>query len=117
MTYQEKVNYLKSYKDKYYRWIFLNNQLEGVKGISYQELPSGSGKTVNDYLAEKIQIEKDLNKIECIINEINDDRLKYVLKYKFIQFKSLEEISEIMGYSLRQIQRFYKTAINNIKNF
>lgn len=114
MTYQEKVNYLKSYKDKYYRWIFLNNQIEGVKGISYQEAIKGPRKSINDYIEEKTLLEKELDEISNTINEINDDRLKYVLKYKFIQFKSLEEISEIMSYSLPWIKKLYKKAINCI---
>ncbi|WP_041137861.1 hypothetical protein [Beduini massiliensis] len=114
MTYQEKVNYLKSYKDKYYRWIFLNNQIEGVKAISYKDDISGPRKSINDYIEEKTCIECDLNEIEGIIDEIRDDRLKYVLKYKFIQFKSLEEIADIMRYSLPWIKKLYKKAINCI---
>ena len=115
MTYQEKVNYLKSYKDKYYRWIYLNNKLEGVKAISYQESTNGPKKSVNDYLQEKIEVEEHLYEIMQRLNKIKDDRLKYVLIYKFTEFKSLEEIADIMGYSMSQTFRFYKDAIKSIE--
>lgn len=115
MTYKEKVDYLKSYKDKYNYWVYLNQRIEGVKGITYQELPKGEGKTINDYLYEKEKLEEEMNEIRKTIDSVKDERCKFVLKHKFIHFNSLEETAEIMQYSLRQTQRFYKVGVNSIK--
>lgn len=116
MTYQEKVDYLKSYKEKYYRLLYVENQMQGIKGISYDENRTGSKKTQLDYIEEKILLEKEMKEIEQSIKAIKDIRSRYVLIYKFIEFKSLEEIVDLMSYSLPQIKRFYKKGVNMIPN-
>lgn len=114
MTYQEKVDYLKSYKDKKYRLLFLEHQLEGIQSINYTDDKSGLHKGINDYLDEKILIEKEMREIRLCINQIQNERVRYILDYRFIHFKSLEEISNIMGYSLAWVKKNYKKGINCI---
>ena len=43
MDYNEKVKYLKSYRDKDDRLTFINNQLLGIKAISYTQGGAGAG--------------------------------------------------------------------------
>lgn len=117
MTYDEKVKYLKSYKDKYCRWIYIDNQILGVKGITFEER-SGSApkKSKIDYIEEKTRIENELKEIQLLIDNIEDERMRFVLDYRFIQFHSLEEIADIMGYSLTWVKDKYKKGINCVLN-
>ena len=50
MNYQETVNYLKSYKDLFYRLEWINNKIKGIKAIGYENDSIGPHKTLNDYL-------------------------------------------------------------------
>lgn len=117
-SYREKVTYFKSYQQLYYRLIFINNKLKGVQAIKYSEQDGDfSERGINDYLDEKNAIEKELRGIEDAINGIEDINMRYVLAYKFLQFKTLEEIAEIMHYSLPGIKKIYKNAINSIPKY
>ncbi len=51
---------------------------------------------------------------EKIINSAEDDELSTILKYRYIEYKSWEEIAGIMYYSLRTIKYKHKTAIDKI---
>ena len=111
MTYKEKVEYLNSYRDKHFRLIYIENQLLGIKGISYEELFSNAKKSQLDYIEEKTILEKEMAEIKQCIESIRDIKSRYVLMYKFIEFKSLEEIAEIMNYSLSWVKIYYKKGI------
>lgn len=115
MNYQETVNYLKSYKDLYYRHEYLNNKIEGIKAIGYEDKNVGPHKTLNDYLDEKYQVEQKMTEIEDLIGNIECYRQKLVLKYKFLEFMTLEMVAGKMNYSLSQTKRYYKEGMEKIK--
>ena len=115
MKYQEVVEWLKSYKEKFERIVYLRHRMTGLKAITYEE-KLGKMKTLNDYMDEIILLSNEAAKIEKVIDDIPDHYAKLVLGYKYIQGKSFEDISEIIHYSVSQIKRFHSIGIQEIMN-
>lgn len=114
MDYKEMIKYLKSYKDLYYRLEYINNRIEGIKAVGYKNDNNGPVKTVNDYLDEKYQINDKMSEIEDLVAKIENYKLMTIIKYKFLEFKTLEEVSGIMNYSYSQVYRYYKKGIKKL---
>ena len=112
MDYNEKVKYLKSYRDKDDRLTFINNQLLGIKAISYTQGGAGGHKTTNEYLIEKEEIIDQMFVIEDLINQIPDTGAKTVLGYKYLQYLTFKERAVKMNYSFTQIRRLHKRGID-----
>lgn len=112
MDYNEKVKYLKSYRDKDDRLTFINNQLLGIKAISYGPSGAGGHKTTNEYLIEKEEIIDQMFLIENLINQIPDAGAKTVLGYKYLQYLTFDEIAKKMRYSKSTIRDKHKLGIN-----
>ena len=112
MDYNEKVKYLKSYRDKDDRLTFINNQLLGIKAISYGSSGANRRKTTNEYLIEKEEIIDQMFVIEDLINQIPDTGAKTVLGYKYLQYLTFKEIAAKMNYSFTQIRRLHKRGID-----
>ncbi len=72
-------------------------------------LKNPSGK--NQYLEKIKQCEKKRCAIENSIEKLNDQRLKLVLYEKYICGRTLEEISLILNYSKRHIERLHIVAL------
>lgn len=117
MEYDEKVKYLSKYKTNHYRIKFINEKITSLKSIKIGEDNEyhAPGKTIEEYMDEKNELEKEMDKIAFLIDLVDDRNEKYVLGYKFIEFMTLEEIANKIGYSVGQTRRFYKKGINNIK--
>lgn len=115
MDYQDTVEWLKSYKKKFERMAELRSRMTGVKAISYEE-KIGSKKTINDYLDEITKLSNELARIENAIDNIKDHYPRLILAYKYLQYKSFEEIAELINYSISQIKRFHSIGINEIMN-
>lgn len=115
MEYQEAVRYLKSYRKKHERLIYLNNLVLGIKAIGYSE-HMGARKSINDYLDDLCQLNVEMAKIENMIDNVRDETSRVVLGYKYLQFKTFEEIAEIMSYSVIQIKRIHTKGIKMILN-
>lgn len=65
-----------------------------------------------------ILIEKSLalrSKIEEQISSVDDDILSEVLFQKYVFGKTLEDISCILNYSIRQIERLHIKALDKFK--
>lgn len=112
MDYNEKVKYLKSYRDKDDRLTFINNQLLGVKAISYGPSGAGGHKTTNEYLIEKEELIDQMVVIENLINQVPDSGAKTVLGYKYLQYLTFDEIAKKMRYSKSAIRDKHKLGIN-----
>ena len=115
MDYQDTVEWLKSYKKKFERMAELRSRMTGVKAISYEE-KIGSKKTINDYLDEITKLSNELAYIENAIDNIQDHYPRLILAYKYLHYKSFEEIAELINYSISQIKRFHSIGINEIMN-
>lgn len=114
MDYQDTVEWLKSYKKKFERMAELRSRMTGVKAISYEE-KIGSKKTINDYLDEITKLSNELAYIENAIDNIQDHYPRLVLAYKYLQYKSFEEIAELINYSVKQIKRYHKVGIDDLR--
>lgn len=115
MDYQDIVEWLKSYKCKYEKVSELRSRMEGIKAITYEE-KIGRRKTLDDYLDEITNLNDDLADIEKAIDNISSHYPRLVLAYKYLQFKSFEDIADIIHYSVIQIKRFHKNGIKMIRN-
>ena len=76
-----------------------------IKILEYEELIRGK-------IAEYIEIKA---KISNAIDLLNDDTEKLVLRLKYINGKTHEEISQAIGYVERQVIRIYEKALENFK--
>lgn len=114
MDYQDTVEWLKSYKKKFERMAELRSRMTGVKAISYEE-KIGSKKTINDYLDEITKLSNELARIENAIDNIKDHYPRLILAYKYLQYKSFEEIAELINYSVKQIKRYHKVGIDDLR--
>ena len=115
MEYQEAVRYLKTYRKKHEKLIYLNNLILGIIAIGYSE-HMGARKSINDYLDDLCQLNIEMAKIENTIDNVKDETSRVVLGYKYLQFKTFEEIAEIMSYSSMQIKRFHTKGIKMLLN-
>lgn len=113
MDYDEKVQYLKSYRDKFDRIVFIDNQMLGIKAINYG-LTSGGHKSIEQYLAEKTGLINEMGEIEDSINAIPDLKARSVIGYKYLQFKTYQEIAKLMNYSYSQIRNLHRLGVNQI---
>ena len=116
MDYKQTVEWLKSYKEKYYKVEFLNNKMEGVKAISYTEEAPGTAvpKSINDYIQEKEELELEMLEIKNTINALENIKLRYILNYKFIEFMNIRQIARTMHYSGKYIYELYNQGILQI---
>lgn len=116
MDYKQTVEWLKSYKDLYYRLEFINNKMEGIKAISYTDEAPGTAvpKSINDYIQEKNEIILAMTKIKDAINSIETVKLRYVLNYKFIEFMNIRQIAKKMNYSGKYVYKLYNRGIEKL---
>ena len=116
MDYKQTVEWLKSYRDMYYRVIEINRILEGIDSPRYSlEVPgTAPSKTNIEYIQEKVELESAMERIRNAIELIPNFKHRTVLRYKFIDFLSLEKIAEKMNYSFSQTRRYYRKGINFI---
>ena len=98
----------------------------GSKKIS--DMPRG-GKhaTMEDLLAEKADLErrrdgflkkaeKEKTKVQQYIDRVESERHNHLLYGLYLQDKSVEEIADAEGYSVRQEWRIYKEAHRFVEN-
>lgn len=116
MEHQDIVKYLKTYEQLYHKMIYLEGQIVGIKAIRYEYKTGTKQKSIHDYMDEKDALEKEMIHIEKLIDAVTNPNARYALMYRFIQFKKLEDVAIIMGYSTRQISRYYKKGIEEIKD-
>lgn len=129
--YQMKVIYLKNYF-----WIIqelldelIRNQDNSVfiEASKISDMPKSKIiRTLDDAYARRLKEEKYIKKelrrvylkkieIENTINSLDDPQLKYVLKNKYLFFKTLEEISLNINKSYKQVCRWHVEAINRLE--
>ena len=128
--YSKKVLYLKDYF-----WIvqdlldelIRNTETYSIKSSKITGMPPNKiiSTLDNIIIRRQKQNEKIDNKIvdlfskkkerEDTINKLNDPQERYVLKNKYLLFKTFEEISLNLNKSDRQIKRWHSSAINNLE--
>lgn len=60
----------------------------------------------NDIDLHNVKIEEVKREIACIIDKLEDDMLKYLLRLRYLEFRKWEDIMYILNYSRRNV--FYK---------
>lgn len=91
------------------------------------DMPKGCGTDkIQNAVCRIADIEADINReidrqidlrerIETAIVGLKDERLQDVMRYKYIDGKTLEWIAVEMNYSYKQICRFHGYALRDIK--
>lgn len=113
---KEMIAFLRSYRNSYYEWIALQAYTD-VHSPVYSDTPKGmtysdKASTYNHDIARKEELEKQMEEINNLIEKlhyINQDYYR-TLYFKFVRFKSLEEIAIMLHLSERTIYRVYAKA-------
>ena len=134
MTYQEKVKFLKRYKqiDKEIDQLLLEKREIFSLGTkvtpTYSDMPKGTGASdkvqstvekleeyerkidvkIDDWYEAKLNIEKAIHTVES-------DTLRLLLRYRYINGWTWEKIAVEMNYAYRNVTRLHGKAINLIK--
>ena len=102
MTYKEKIDYLKSYKEN----LALLRRLESRE--KFFRLSDTEKKEKNEALW---QTEKVAEEISLVASPV----LRQVLREKYINGATFSALGEAFGYSTRHIQRLHKVAVENFE--
>ena len=97
----------------------MNYDKERVKGGTDEDKLQNAVCDIIE-LEEKIKSEIDEfvkveNEIREVINRQEDVDERLLLRLRYIEFNTFEQISIKMNYSLRQIWRIHKKALKNVK--
>lgn len=113
---KEMIAFLRSYRNSYYEWIALKDSIN-VKSPMFFDFPSNfdySDKVsiYNRDIVRKEELETQMREISDIIELLRDVNQDYyrTLYFKFIKFKTLEEIACMIHVSDRTMYRMYKKA-------
>lgn len=100
-----------------------------VRSINYSEpkvdkspsntTPNMYGIMMLDETEEKIKVTEDEYDKACKevydkINELEGDEIKLMMRYKYLEFKSLNEIAEELYVSRTTIKRWHREVINRL---
>ena len=133
MDYQEKVNFLKRYKqidDEINQLLLEKSEIFslGTKVTpTYSDMPKGMGesdkvqstveklgdleKRINDKIDEWYEAKLD---IEKAIHTVESDKLRLLLRYRYITGWTFEQISVQMSREYRWVRRLHRKAVNLI---
>lgn len=101
----------------------INTRLVSIRTSKFSDMPKGGlGKTIDDFLSEKEDLEKRIAKLEKsgeeikdktydIIDTINEPHLVELMEYLFIKCYDIEDLEDILGISKRQLLRRYRRAL------
>ena len=104
----------------------LDDRIKGIRSPGFSDMPRGGTPiTKEDLTAEKVDIERRIERLELkggnikndiidIIDELEDPRYAEVLESFLIDCKDFGEIAEDNGYSVRHVERLYGEAIKAI---
>ena len=86
-----------------------NSEIKCKKEICdfYQNSVKNYITALNEYKKTRADIEKN-------INSINDEELAAILKYRYIEYLTWDEIADKMYCSLRSVKYKYKKALDKI---
>ena len=61
-----------------------------------------------------VKIEEVKREIDCIIDKLEDDTLKNLLRLRYLEFRKWEDIAYILGYTERHTHRKHNKALKEI---
>ena len=122
--YTKQINIIKRLEN---RRETLEERITSIRSPSYTGLPRGGTRiTIEDLITDKAEIEERIRRAKDralsirreileVIDSIGDVNLCEVLEYRYIDGLDPEEISEVMGYGARHIQRLLSQAVEEIE--
>ena len=115
MDYKDTLAWLKSYRNLYDKFTYLNNRIQSIKSITYDD-NGGAGlpRSITDLIDEKTKVVEHMEEIEDAIDGIENQTYSTVLAYRFLMFYSLDKTGETMSYSLQQIYRLQQKAVESL---
>lgn len=85
-------------------------QVDGTQGASVREKVLLFSQ-LRYYKRKRAQLLGLKLKIEQAIDRVPDPLHAMILRYKYLDLKSIEQISELLGYSPRHMQRLHGAAL------
>lgn len=67
---------------------------------------------IDDEICNLIDIKEE---VKNAINTVSDINQNMVLRLVYLEFRSIEEVAEIMNYSVRHVHRLHKKALGNVR--
>lgn len=131
---REKIRFLKSYK-----WLLIEiassedkvederDRLYDVRVPMLSDMPRGGRPvTMDERVVRVVSREAEIKKqraeaervktiIERSIGAMSDPKDRTILKMKYLQDYTFEEIAEAIHYSVSQTKRYHETAIDNFE--
>ena len=112
-TYEDVVNYLKSYRELKYNIEFYRNKMYSLKAISYSQEEKGTSMqdTMSLYMQKIEDAEKEMMKIEQFI-EINFDGIERLAIWnRYINGDTYKQIGIEINYTASYVNKFIINAI------
>ena len=132
MTNEEKKAILKQYiglekriarlLDEKKKW---KEKAEAISPV-YSDMPKAGGcDKIQNAVCQIVDLEQDINReidaqidlrrrIKAAVKQMDDEKLRDVMMYRYIDGLKLEEIAIEMSYSYMHIYRLHKKAISEI---
>lgn len=135
MTYEEKKTYLRRFlsarraaEDAARRLDEYREVNAGLKSVGISDMPRGGGKPrdLSDYVAKLDEMEGDLweavsryrkqaQEVEAVISRAQDETQARLLRLRYIDGYTFEQIAVLMGYSWRQVMRLHYRAVCDLE--
>ncbi len=64
-----------------------------------------------------VKIEEVKREIACVIDKLEDDTLKNLLRLRYLEFRKWREVEYILNYSEQHIHRLHNKALKEINKF
>ena len=61
-----------------------------------------------------VKIEERKKEISCVINNLEDDTLKSLLRLRYLEFRKWEDIAYILHYTERHTRRLFNRALKEL---
>ena len=68
----------------------------------------------NDIDLHNVEIDRLRKEIECIIDKVDDDNLKTLLRLRYLEFKKWEDIMYILNYSRANVFILHNKALDKV---
>lgn len=126
----EKKEYLRSYRRMYYKLKSLEEQKQGLveavrsaKAIQYSDMPKKTRQSdLSDYIIKIDELISQINECEIKLRNrrlaieqgiitISDGIESEILRKRYIEAKSFEEIATELGYTYRHVIRMHGWAL------
>lgn len=120
---KKKIRYLELELDRYHTMIYSiptpSFNAVRVDKSPRKETPNQIGlekyyETQDKIAEKKAELERVIAEITTVIDRINNEDYKLLLKYRYIDLKNITEIANLLFISIRTAQRWHRLALEEI---